>query len=225
MVIVTTVLTVLKNAIECRCRYSIIVEIIDGIRPIRIGWSVYRGNHKRIIISVSCTSIESSLSPSTLCDILMWISMWLILVFRKKYLYRTIDYHGHVLNVYKIYFERPRYVLSSTTIVITTSPSSTRALRPLVPLHWLRKQRGNLIPLERKRRSYTTAETIICLLMLKRKIRKLLLYVSFSSIILRNQRNNQESIWSNVIIICRWHFIIRYSTGNRSKWSTIGDIW
>lgn len=30
--------------------------------------------------------------------------------------------------------------------------------------------------------------------MLKRKIRKLLLYVSFSSIILRNQRNNQESI-------------------------------
>lgn len=126
---------------------------------------------------------------------------------------------------YKIYFERPRYVLSSTTIVITTSPSSTRALRPLVPLHWLRKQRGNLIPLERKRRSYTTAETIICLLMLKRKIRKLLLYVSFSSIILRNQRNNQESIWSNVIIICRWHFIIRYSTGNRSEWSTIGDIW
>lgn len=64
---------------------------------------------------------------------------------------------------YKIYFERPRYVLSSTTIVITTSPSSTRALRPLVPLHWLRKQRGNLIPLEKKRRSYITAETIICL--------------------------------------------------------------
>lgn len=235
MVIVTTVLTVLKNAIECRCRYSIIVEIIDGIRPIRIGWSVYRGNHKRIIISVSCTSIESSLSPSTLCDILMWISMWFSYFERNIFIELLIimdtfwmffgAWSKWKFFCYKIYFERPRYVLSSTTIVITTSPSSTRALRPLVPLHWLRKQRGNLIPLERKRRSYTTAETIICLLMLKRKIRKLLLYVSFSSIILRNQRNNQESIWSNVIIICRWHFIIRYSTGNRSEWSTIGDIW
>lgn len=235
MVIVTTVLTVLKNAIECRCRYSIIVEIIDGIRPIRIGWSVYRWNHKRIIKSVSCTSIESSLSPSTLCDILMWISMWFSYFERNIFIELLIimdtfwmffgAWSKWKFFCYKIYFERPRYVLSSTTIVITTSPSSTRALRPLVPLHWLRKQRGNLIPLERKRRSYTTAETIICLLMLKRKIRKLLLYVSFSSIILRNQRNNQESIWSNVIIICRWHFIIRYSTGNRSKWSTIGDIW
>lgn len=235
MVIVTTVLTVLKNAIECRCRYSIIVEIIDGIRPIRIGWSVYRWNHKRIIKSVSCTSIESSLSPSTLCDILMWISMWFSYFERNIFIELLIimdtfwmffgAWSKWKFFCYKIYFERPRYVLSSTTIVITTSPSSTRALRPLVPLHWLRKQRGNLIPLERKRRSYTTAETIICLLMLKRKIRKLLLYVSFSSIILRNQRNNQESIWSNVIIICRWHFIIRYSTGNRSEWSTIGDIW
>lgn len=94
---VTIVLTVAKN-IERR-RYpmcSTIVETIDGAHPTRTDWSVYPRNRKRSISVLCRISIYSLLSSSTLCDILVWISIWLVPsdVFRRKHHHWTIDYRG-----------------------------------------------------------------------------------------------------------------------------------
>lgn len=145
MVIVTTVLTVLKN-IECRCRCSTIVEMIDGTRPIRTGWTVYRENHKKDhninivcfnrIVAVTIDIVRHSdvnfyVVSSRILKEISLSNYWLSWTRFEYFSMREVNESSFVLK----FTERPRYVLSSTTIVITTSPSSTRALRPLVPLY------------------------------------------------------------------------------------------
>lgn len=132
-----------------------ILEIVKGVYQCRVASRSIRCCHRRHCATFWCGFLYGWFLPtyfegSIIIELLITVAN-ISNVF-------PVRESKWIIFLAKFHVKRPRYVLSSTAIVITTSPSSTRALRPPVPLHWLRKQRGNLIPLERKRRSYTAVE-------------------------------------------------------------------